>query len=366
MTHPSRDAVSGPADAPEPASLVGVLEYIAGQEHVDDGLAALLRSTVANLEEQQPPGLPFLSVLLRTQGKRIEPLKDALLCLAAQTDDDFEVIVLDHDSEPQAAEAVRRAVEQHPTRFSARVRIIEVSGGSRARPLNVGVEAARGSYIAVFDDDDLVLANWVEAFHTAAREARGRLLRSVAATQKVSAARWPSGQDGFRTSSWPDAEYAKTFSAFDHLRVNHTPFMSLAFPANLFSKLGYRFDEELVVCEDWDMIIRASFICGVKDVSELTSVYRRWQLGSSSYTDHDSAAWRQSEAKVIANVDRRPIIFPPGSVSQSRQLLEDENANIRLVHLLASRAWRYARPIRGALRVAAYARRGAARIRRRS
>ncbi|HVF19852.1 MAG TPA: hypothetical protein VNA14_06385, partial [Mycobacteriales bacterium] len=37
-------------------------------------------------------GRPFLSVLTRTQGRRPETLRELLLCLAAQTSDDFELL----------------------------------------------------------------------------------------------------------------------------------------------------------------------------------------------------------------------------------------------------------------------------------
>ena len=43
-----------------------------------------------------PAKRPFLSVVMRTQGKRLESFKDALLCLASQTDQDFEVVVVEH------------------------------------------------------------------------------------------------------------------------------------------------------------------------------------------------------------------------------------------------------------------------------
>src|SRR5699024_9550868 len=141
-----------------------------------------------------------------------------------------------------------------------RVRLVDVRGGGRARPLNVGIELARGHYISVFDDDDLVLANWVEGFLAASVSAEGKLLRSLVATQTVVPEQWSQDAHGFRSMSWPKAEYARSFDLYDHLIVNHSPFMSWAFPSHLFSMLGVRFDEQLAVCEDWDVILQGSLL----------------------------------------------------------------------------------------------------------
>lgn len=264
---------------------------------------------------------PFLTVLLRTQGRRPEPFKDALLCLAAQTDEDFEVVVLEHDATAADAEATRETIARQPKSLRDRITVHEVRGGTRARPLNVGIEVAKGRYIAVYDDDDLVFANWVEEFRAAAKHHDGRLVRAVVANQKVRPEQWPSGQLGFRTESWPAAEYDKEFDQLRHLLVNRSPFMTWGFPAALFNRYGLRFDEELTVCEDWDVILRGSIACGVTEIDALTSIYRRWQGGESSYTRHDRQAWLDSEERVIDRIDRAVLMAPPGSMRQIRELV---------------------------------------------
>jgi glycosyltransferase involved in cell wall biosynthesis len=341
----------GPDNAP--AMIARILTDLAHQPQMDPQSSAKLLGLVKEFGSQPDSSLPFLSVLLRTQGNRLEPLKDALLCLAAQTDDDFELVLLVHDADEDATTAIAREVAGQPADFAARISVIDVTGGTRGTPLNEGLRAARGSYIAVYDDDDLVFAHWVEEFHRLAADAGGRVLRAVTATQSVAPETWPSGQSGFRTSSWPAAEYPKTFDLLEHFRVNQTPFMSLAFPAVVFSRLGLTFDERLAVCEDWDIILRASLFCGVEDAPVLTSIYRRWAMGNSSYTDHSTSSWKESEARVVAKMNSRPIVLPPGSVEQIRLLLADREA---YGWILASRAWRLARPLRGAVRIAIAAR----------
>lgn len=300
------------------ANLVSVLAALGAEPAAAPELAEAARTLSALITRDDTVQRPFLSVLLRTQGRRIEPFKDALLCLAAQTDEDFEVIVLAHDAFPEDLAGVTAVVESQPSAFRARITVIEVTGGTRAKPLNVGVEAATGRYLAVFDDDDLLMANWVEEFHSAAAAAPGRLLRAVVANQTAAPELWPHDQDGFRTSSWPKAEYPAQFDQLSHLLVNHSPFMSWAFPRSLFFTLGVRFDEQLVVCEDWDVILRGSLLCGVHDIAALTSLYRRWDRGESSYSLHSSDEWRASEQRVIDRLDAAALLMPPGSMSRLR------------------------------------------------
>ena len=303
------------------ASFVGLIDVIAGRKHVDPELAQRLQAVREVLAAPKPQDGPFLTVLVRTQGRRIEPLKDALLCLAAQTTQDFEVIVLEHDATKEAAAAVRTIVERLEPTFRERVRILEVKGGSRAKPLNAGVLAANGNYLAVYDDDDLVFANWVEEFLRTAGRDGDRLARAVVANQKVTPEVWPQGQAGFRTGSWPNAEYPKEFDLLQHMLVNYSPFMSWAFPRALFFTYGMRFDETLTVCEDWDVILRGSLLCGVDDVPALTAIYRRWEGGESSYTAHSSESWKQSEQTVIDRINDHVIMMPIGSFEAMRRMV---------------------------------------------
>jgi glycosyltransferase involved in cell wall biosynthesis len=338
----------GPDNAP--SMIARILTDLAHQPHMGAESSENLISLVRDFGAVPDASRPFLTVLLRTQGDRIEPLKDALLCLASQTDEDFELLVLVHNAGRHETDLVQRAIEQQPPHFADRIRIVSVEGGTRGTPLNEGLSIAEGSYLAVYDDDDLVFANWVEEFHRLAADAGGRLLRATTAVQSVSVATWPHGQTGFSTSSWPAAEHPERFHVLEHFRVNQTPFMSLAFPSVVFSKLGLTFDERLAVCEDWDIILRASLFCGVEDVNALTSIYRLWENGGSSYTNHSSDEWTSAEARVVEKMNARPIVLPPGSVQEIRELLAERE---QFRNILASRAWKLSRPIRGFVRVAA-------------
>ena len=262
---------------------------------------------------------PFLSILTRTQGRRLATLADALLCLAAQTDQDFELLVLAHEVAPEALADVRRLVADLSESFAAKVRVLDVRGGGRSRPLNVGVAAARGRYVAVLDDDDLVLAHWVEEFHRYAEEFPGRIVRAVVSEQQVEFER-QRGVDGWAAVSRIRCPWPAAFNLLDHFVDNATPLCGLAFPASLFRDLGTRFDESLPVLEDWDLLLRAAPLCGVVATAEVTSVYRRWQHPEAGHSVavHGEEEWEATRQTILGRLNAEPMIFPPGSVNRIR------------------------------------------------
>lgn len=311
----------------------------------------------------------FLTVVLRTQGRRMEALKDSLLCLASQTREDFEVIVACHKTTPGDREAVGQVVAAQPPSFRDRIQIIDVVDGRRARPLNVALEAAEGRYLSFYDDDDLLFGNWVEAFHDAATREPGKLVRAIVASQRATYEMWPNDSDGFRHLAWPDAVYPAQFDQIAHLTMNFSPFMGWAFPRELFSVLGMRFDEELYVCEDWDMILRGSLSLGVVQADAMTAIYRRWEGVDASHTVHDVTQWQASQLRVIAKLDEQVVLLPAGSVTALRDqsaeragLLSDRDY---LHAVLNSTGFRLAAPLRFAMRVADFGRRATRSVARR-
>ncbi len=108
--------------------------------------------------------VPAISIVLPTY-RRPDRLAQALASVAAQTESDFEVVVVNNDI--ASAEAVDAVV----ARFVLPIRVIHNEtnlGQSRSR--NKGVEAARADLVALLDDDD----TWAPEFlakHRARHEA---------------------------------------------------------------------------------------------------------------------------------------------------------------------------------------------------
>ena len=74
-------------------------------------------------------------------------IRQTLDSAAAQTFRDFEIIVVDDGSQDETAQIVES--------FGERVRLIRQPNGGVSKARNVGMEQARGEYIAFLDADDL-------------------------------------------------------------------------------------------------------------------------------------------------------------------------------------------------------------------
>jgi glycosyltransferase involved in cell wall biosynthesis len=265
---------------------------------------------------------PFLSVLVRTQGRRRSTLVETLLSLAAQTSQDFEVVILAHDMKEAELEELSLLVESFDTDFTARVRIVRVEGGGRARPLNVGVQRARGAYVAVLDDDDIAFAHWVEEFHRSASANPGTAIRTLVAEQPIEATSW-DGSSGYTTIGSTAIPFPDEFDLWAHLFENYSPFCGYAIPRSCFTDMGVHFDETLAVVEDWDVILETALLCGVTNNPDVTSLYRRWQSTHSSFAVHSKDEWHRAREKVLARFDQRTLPMPPGTLSDYHRLYEE-------------------------------------------
>jgi glycosyltransferase involved in cell wall biosynthesis len=90
---------------------------------------------------------PSVSVVVPTHD-RPDTLREALASIAAQTYDDLEAIVVN-----DAGADVRAVVDTFP--FARLVEHEQNRGLAGAR--NTGIRAARGTYVAYLDDDDIFL-----------------------------------------------------------------------------------------------------------------------------------------------------------------------------------------------------------------
>ncbi|XVV03912.1 methyltransferase domain-containing protein [Actinosynnema sp. CA-248983] len=313
--------------------------------------------------EEPAAAHPFLSVVVRTRGVRTHTLVDVLCCLGAQTDLDFEVLLVVHDS--TKAEDVRRLVDTFEGNVTHRVRVVPCDGGTRSRPANVGLRAATGEYVVFLDDDDLVTADWVENIKAGATAAPGTVVRWWAAEQTRA---W-AGEHAVATHAATGPltpQYTTAFDLVRHLRQNETPFHCFAVPRVLV-ELGLGFDETLTVCEDWAFLLQAASICGVHDTNSVTAIYSKWTEMSSS---HEVVAdeWLAMRSVVHVKLDAHPLLLPPGSVrvldllqerlefaEQRVAALEAElaatreasgNAHRALNELRASTSWKVSAPVR--------------------
>lgn len=200
-----------------------------------------------------------MSVILRTKD-RPDFLAEALASLRAQTFRDFEtVLVNDGAPLPEALLA--------PAPGRGLTVAVPPAPGGRTLALNAGLAAARGSWVAYLDDDDVYLPG-----HLAALEA-ARAAGARAAHTSVRQVRQEKGADG----AWRDAgtitTYDRPLDAARLLLKNDVPLLALGHERSLADAAG-GFDPAFDLFEDWDFLIRISRLVPVVHVPEVTAVYR--------------------------------------------------------------------------------------------
>ena len=261
---------------------------------------------------------PFLSVLTRTEGTRPSMLAEALTCLAAQTLEDLDVIVLVHGDDPGAFDSSAAVVSSFEEGFASRVHVEQVRGGSRAVPLNAGLALARGRYVAFLEDDGLVTADWAERFAEGAARAPGKLVRSVCFARHVRRRAREEEVMGASavTLTRPLGEFGERFDAISSLAMDTTPISSFAVPRALLTELHFRFDEQLAVCSEWDFLIRAALVVGVEDTGRATSIQLRWDDVDAPTTAVLPEVREAEHLRMFASLDAAPLLLPPGSATE--------------------------------------------------
>lgn len=267
---------------------------------------ATLKNTFTTDKEKAP----FLSIVTRTQGRRIAELREVFLCLTAQTCDDFELLIIGHKVEESNRLEIMNLIEEAPPSLRKKIQFFPVDHGNRSTPLNYGFSMARGQYISILDDDDLVTDDWIETFQTLSQTNYGCILHAFSVGQE-----WKRGlnEEDLCALSKPQPTYCQPFDHIRQIHMNLCPIMSLAFPAWLYHHSNFRFDETLDTTEDWDFIMRTAFVTGVADSDKVTSIYRLWQNATSSYNLYPHEYWMQNRDRVRMKFAKMPILLPPGS-----------------------------------------------------
>lgn len=264
---------------------------------------------------------PFLTVIMRTQGRRPQELREAILCLAGQSHHDFELLVIAHRTTIDEQVMLERIIEEQPPSVSSRIRLLLLDHGGRSVPLNLGLTSAKGRYVTIFDDDDVVMANWVEDFERAAQDHPGTIVRGVTLKQDV-AVNTVRQTQGIKSISAPLKHFTQDFSLTEHLMHNQSPGLGWAFPRSLHTDFGLTFDESMTTTEDLAFFLPAAEIAGVTDIEKVVAIYRWWSDRESSQTAHSADEWRLNESEIHRRTDTRPFLLPAGETAVLRQKLK--------------------------------------------
>lgn len=107
-------------------------------------------------------GAPAISVLIPIYNVEAY-LRPCLDSLRAQTFSDFEAICLNDGSTDSSS-----AIAHEYAAADARFRVIDKPNSGYGATMNVGLDAARGAFIAILESDDFMYPNALELLHNAA------------------------------------------------------------------------------------------------------------------------------------------------------------------------------------------------------
>jgi len=311
---------------------------IAKASELEQGIAPLFESALARRHRLgfavAASDIPLVSIVVRSMDRA--SLGEALTSLALQTYDNVEIVVVN------AKGGTHAVVGEDCGRFP--MRIVNQGGAPLSRPqaANAGLDAARGAYLALLDDDDTLDPD--------------HLVHLVAAIQAESQA--TVAYAGVRCIDKDDRERRVTRifgepleSTAQLLAGNFIPIHAPLFPRNLLEHA--RFDETLEAYEDWDFWLQLTRLARFVYVNRVTATYYTGGTSGVSPQTPDWDAVRRAtrmlfakwikttpdEFKAICDLyhrSRADLLANQAEATRLQQMMQDHD--VRLAEALAQLA----------------------------
>lgn len=140
------------------------LEHMDGREFVRLRNGGNMKNAVEQAEIMMPQKLPLISIIVPVYQVK-DYISECVESLLAQTYTNLEILLVDDGSTDGSGEICDRYAER-----DSRVRVVhqEKQGPSVAR--NVGLDSAKGEYVAFVDSDDVVLPDFIEVLYRLVKE----------------------------------------------------------------------------------------------------------------------------------------------------------------------------------------------------
>lgn len=183
----------------------------------------------------------MISVIIPTYN-RPNLIVASLRSVLAQTYTDLEIIVVDGSVDDETRIQVVRFNDK-------RIKYLKVENISAANSRNIGIDEAKGGFIAFNDDDDVWCADKIERQLDLFKKKSDKNFILYSTFSKV------SGGDFRRT---PDDTVRVKYGALFHelLLRNFVGLPTVMLPASICRRV--KFDQQLKCLEDWDWMIRLS------------------------------------------------------------------------------------------------------------
>ena len=214
---------------------------------------------------------PFLSIVLL--GVDVSPrlLHDVLVALDAQSDDDFEVIVVAPDP-TTGLSSIETMLRRFSAGLASRTRVAAVPNSpGDAAPRLAAVRAAsvlaRGRYLSFLNATDVPFGHYVETLSRLARTSPKGVLRARALRQPLRRVAWRGDEPGFEPTAGAASASSERFSVLDHLVAPATPPGSYAlrhdFVTDLATDLANIVGTDAATDVDDDALVEAALLAGV-------------------------------------------------------------------------------------------------------
>jgi len=238
------------------------------------------------LEEITPQPGHFRLLSSRPQVSIVVPawneaprIEKSLRSLLAQTDQDFELIVVDDGSRDDTAAVARSILAGRP-----QTQVLQKQNGGTGSALNLGFSVARGEYLTWWSADCWVYPHWLEKLGSCL-EAHPEVVMAYSD--------WRSVDDRNGASA------IHHVPEFDKERLLHDCYVG---PCWLFRRtakeIAGRYLEE--PCEDYDMHLRLSEVGPFRRVPHILGVWRNHSLNVSNrlISNPETTQWHGQSARI--------------------------------------------------------------------
>lgn len=212
----------------------------------------------------QPAARPLVSVICRTTGR--PQLAAALASIAGQTHRPLELVVVD---------ALGRGLQTLEIP-DAGLQVTRVSTGApldRARAANQGLDASRGEFLMLLDEDDWIAPRHIEG-----------LLACLQSNNAIKAAYSTSRKAGL-DGELREQLFDQPFDPVLLKRDNYIPIHAMLFEASLV-RLGCRFDESFDDYEDWDFWLQLARHTAFAHLPVCSAFYREGGTSNTAVAEH--------------------------------------------------------------------------------
>ena len=132
---------------------MGLVEWDLVKDHSYSGPRAV-KFTKSTIEIEQSENQTFVSVVIITRN-RAKLLSDAIRSVLNQSYENFELLIVDDGSEDETEEVVKQFAD-------LRIRYVKKEASGIPKSRNIGVQMAKGEYIVIMDDDDLMMPDRIQ------------------------------------------------------------------------------------------------------------------------------------------------------------------------------------------------------------